>query len=143
MGGRADTTKTMNPWKLTDNVTATLLQLAEEGSTGADAAAMAGIDRHTLWRWLNEPNPSEQLAQFQTDWETARARGRDRLVKLLHRHAEQDWRAGAWVLERTDPDNWAKSDIDPEKFQAKLAALIAELTADDRPDRLPELTTGT
>lgn len=142
----------MNPYLFDEETAAIMIMAARAGATTSDVADMAGIGRRTLYDWLADPNPTEELRQFQTDWKAAKATGRTRLVTLMHMHAESDWRAAAWILERVDPVHWGKTEIAPDSLQAKLTRFMAEhadegndegnvIDVDGR-NRLPALESG-
>jgi hypothetical protein len=101
-----------------------LLEVAEQGATNRDAAALAGVGERTLYTWLAHPDYED----FASAYTTSRAFGRMRSITLIANST--DWRAHAWLLERVDPEHWGKGETDPSDLVAKLSAYIASV--DDR-----------
>lgn len=104
--------------RLTPQVQATLIKAATDRAPNAEAAAAAGISEKTLYNWLADP----ELAEFTADYARAKAQGRMRSIKVIAQ--SDDWRAHAWLLERMDPNNWAKTDLDPGALETLLNAYL-------------------
>lgn len=86
------------------------MRMLERGAYLTHAAAAVGVDRRTLYRWL-EVGSSDladgrdtQEASFAEAVGRARARGRVAMCQVIDDAAKRDWRAAAWMLERTDPE---------------------------------------
>lgn len=83
--------------------------MLERGAYLTHAAAAVGIDRRTVYRWLEtggtdraEGRASPEAAFFEAVGR-ARARGCVAMVEVINRASERDWKAAAWMLERTEP----------------------------------------
>ena len=119
--------------KLTPERRQLLLEAAQEGCPNAEAAAHAGIGDRTLYGWLADP----ELAEFAEDYTRARLNGRRNLINLITTHAERDWRAASWLLERQDPNNWGGKDLDPEVLERLMNAYLKghqDATANEKAD---------
>lgn len=56
-----------------------MIQAAERGKSKAGCARSAGVDKHTLERWL-EDNPAYRDTEFRNAFARARAKGEDKLI---------------------------------------------------------------
>lgn len=96
-GARVVPTKRVDPWDI-------YLRALRNGSTERAAAAMAGVSRGTIARWIDADEGK------QVEEEAARQEYLDSLrgeVDYAARTKERDaWKAAAWLLERRDPDQW-------------------------------------
>lgn len=97
-----------------------LLIAAERGATNRDAAAILGISETTLYNWI----ASENYGDFGEAYTRAKATGRFRIVNLIADQVAEDWRAGAWLLERMDPAHWGKTELDGDSATQKIAAFL-------------------
>lgn len=86
-----------------------MVRMLEKGAYLTHAAAAVGVDRRTVYRWL-EQGATDQAARrdtiearFADGVARARARGCVAMVEVINRAADRDWRAAAWMLERTEP----------------------------------------
>ena len=71
------------------------------------AAASVDVSPRSVRRWLREGDLRERVAELRaTQNEHADATDEARLVVLLLKAAEHDWRASAWWLERRWPERW-------------------------------------
>lgn len=86
-----------SPWEV-------YLKALRVGMTERGAAAMAGVSKTTITRWVND-DPAKQAAE-----DEARETYLDSLrveIEDAARTKERDaWKAAAWLLERRDPDRW-------------------------------------
>jgi len=73
------------------------------GCTREAAARHAGIDRTTLYRWL------ERDAAIRIRVEKAEADVEVRLAAQIVQAAPDDWRAAAWLLERRRPAGYGRA----------------------------------
>lgn len=101
-----------------DDQRSRLLGAAQRGAPNKDAAALAGVSERALYYWLSD----DAHAGFAEDYARARATGRYRSVRLIA--DSDDWRAHAWLLERTDPTNWGKAETDGQTMANKLTAYL-------------------
>lgn len=95
------------PSKLTKQVEADLTVLLAQGVPVKIAASATSVSPRSVRRWLGEGDLRERVAELRaTRNEHADATNEARLVVLLLRAAEHDWRAPAWYLERRWPERW-------------------------------------
>lgn len=88
----------------------------ERGCYVKEAAAIAEIDRSTVYDWLKkDPDFSNTLKK-------AKERKLASLVLTMRTHAESNFNACGWMLERIAPKRWGKKD-------PALAALAEEVKA--------------
>ena len=73
------------------------------GCTREAAARHAGIDRTTLYRWL------ERDAAIRIRVEKAEADVEVRLAAQIVQAAPDDWRAAAWMLDRRRPRSYGRA----------------------------------
>ena len=92
------------------------------GCTREAAARHAGIDRTTLYRWV------ERDAAIRIRVEKAEADVEVRLAAQIVQAAPDDWRAAAWLLERRRPAGYGR---------AQAAAATAAMTAAPTPGPNP------
>ena len=105
-----------------------LLVALRAGNTREAAAGHAGIDRTTLYRWL-ERDPA-----LRTRVEKAEADAEVRFEAQVAQGAGDDWRAAAWWLERRRPKSYGRA-------QAIAAAAAAGAAAPaPAPHPLDDLT---
>nr|MBA3483111.1 hypothetical protein [Pirellulales bacterium] len=94
--------------------------LVHHGATVEEAAATIGVSLRTVQR---EAKLDED---FDHELKLALGGAPDPL-KLMQRAARAHWRAAAWLLERTDPEHYArraKSSASPEQFEAALRFMM-------------------
>jgi transposase len=101
--------------KLEEAITDRLVGLLKAGNYIDVALTAAGVGRSTFYDWL-ERGTSEGTAQadapyreFRERIEQARAEGEARNVAIVMKAATSDWKAAAWMLERSYPERWART----------------------------------
>ncbi len=93
------------PSLLTDEVQERIVAIVKGGSLIETAAAVAGVSRSAVYRWLERGADGEEpYAAFADAVAQAKAEGMARNVTLVARAGAKDWRAAAWLLVRQDPD---------------------------------------
>jgi hypothetical protein len=90
------------PSKMTDARVSTLLMALREGNTRRAAAAHAGIDHATFYRWL------ETNATFRDAIQKAEADAEVRHVAIVAQAGQRNWQASAWWLERRRDDDYGQ-----------------------------------
>jgi hypothetical protein len=109
-----------------------LVSLLMNGLTLAAAAQVVGCSTLTIWREARRnPQFEETLrqAQFARDLNP---------VRTLRDAAANDWRAAAWLLERTQPEHYARraaNSFSPQDVAAlldRVCEAIGEETEDDQ-----------
>jgi hypothetical protein len=106
------------PSKLTREVQETICAAVEEGVSFETACEVADVAAATGWEWLargmgRDPDrpSSPEFAEFAEALTRARARAEMREVQLIVKHAETDWRAAAWMLERRAPERYGRNPV--------------------------------
>ena len=96
------------PSKLTKQVEADLTALLAQGVAVKLAASATEVSPRSVRRWLNEGGLRERVAEVRDAERTPvdDARAEARMVVLILKAAEHDWRASAWWLERRWPERW-------------------------------------
>jgi hypothetical protein len=90
--------------KKTPETIEAVLKAVEAGGTLTDAARVAGIGRRTLYDWL------EQDTELVERIDEAKLRRREKLLKRIEQSSEEgDWKAAAWILERTMPEEFSRN----------------------------------
>ena len=106
------------PSKLTKQVEADLTLLLAEGMPVKLAAAATEVSARSVRRWLAKGDLRERVAEVRAaersrDVASDKATSEARLVVLLLRAAQSDWRASAWWLERRYPERWGAARMSP------------------------------
>lgn len=104
-----------------------IIDAVSNGCTFTGACQIAGVNTWNVYRWLNKGNEviarieaslrdDEEydvpihllpLVEFVHELERAKQVGTLDLLKEIRAHHEKDWRAPAWILERTRGDEFA------------------------------------
>lgn len=127
------------PYKLSPQRRAQVVKALQAGNTREAAARFAGIASRTLRRWMDEGEADleegreTQLARFAFDVLSAEARAEVTMTSLVLKHAQEQWTAAAWWLERRRPQSWAKRDpsADAPRVEATVVIGGAAPDADD------------
>ena len=96
--------------KIVDNI--------RKGRSVHDSSLLSGLSKYTLDEWLwqakKEPEKHPEWVQLAQDIEMARAEFRgqalENIVTVGNSQQAGTWQANAWLLERTDPENWGRKD---------------------------------
>jgi transposase len=112
------------PTKLTEEREADLVLLLAAGVPAGLAARSVGVSERSVERWLknglrDRVAEARAAGQEQTD-----ATSEARLVVLILRAAQHDWRASAWWLERRYPERERQDR--PEQVDTDLPCLRNE-----------------
>ena len=85
---------TTKPYKLTPERSQIILEALENGMTQRDASLLAGISEDTLCLWKRTNSDfSEQMGQSVIKYKR-------KLMDIITKASEKDWKACAWLLER-------------------------------------------
>lgn len=99
------------PVKYTDEIALQIVEALEAGNSIANACSLAGIVESTYHLWVERGDDGEEpFSEFSELTRRARARGQQKRVKAITTAEDDDWRAAAWFLERSDPANWGRRD---------------------------------
>jgi transposase len=96
--------------KLTPELADDLTLLLAAGASPARAARALGVGERSVRRWLGNGLRDRVVAARASRPESTDALSEARLVVLIARAAQDDWRAAAWLLERRHPERWADHD---------------------------------
>lgn len=123
------------PSKLTPEAQTTICNAIEAGTPLKYAATYAGLGESTVHRWMQQaggPDPDPQFVEFREAVQRAQARSVTRLVAIVTRAADQDWRAAKWLLETRAPEYFMSADKAAELEAAKARAEVARAEADGK-----------
>lgn len=94
------------PTKFTRPVLKVLLKAARLGMPMTLATKAAGISTEALGQWKRKyPKLVEALAR-------ARARGAEARLRRIEKASHEDWRASAWLLEKTMPEHFSRNRVE-------------------------------
>ena len=116
------------PTKRTPEREAIILDALAAGNTRRAAAAAAGVDERTVERW------QARSVGFADALRAREAQSEVRLVAMIARAAETDWRAAAHLLACRFPESWsqrARVDVQIIRHQAERIAADLGLSADE------------
>lgn len=110
------------PTIFTPALGAEIAALIEAGNYAETAAAVSGISKDTLYRWLKkgarqlriskrEGTPPTDLAKWSGAVELAAAVSESNDVARIGAAARASWQAAAWRLERKHPERWARRPV--------------------------------
>ena len=119
------------PSKLTPETQTTICNAVEAGTPLKYAAVYAGVGESTIYSWMskaNGPKPAAHFVEFKEAVQRAQARSVTRLVAIIMRAADSDWRAASWLLERRAPEHFitAEKAADLEAARARAEVTKAE-----------------
>lgn len=86
--------------KATPEVKAAIVESVRNGAYAKHAALAAGVSERALYQW------QESDEQFAAAITQAAADRTNSAIQRIRDHGERDWRAEAWLLERTQPENF-------------------------------------
>jgi hypothetical protein len=81
-----------------------LCDVLAKGNTIKTAAAVCQVSERSVHSWISS-NPSFAAAVFR-----ARGIAKTKLIAVIREAALNDWRAAAWILERSWPDEYARTE---------------------------------
>lgn len=88
-----------------------LVRMIQAGAYAEVAARACGINKSTFYDWLLRGGRGEEpFAALADAVATAGAESEVRDAAIVGKHAEHDWRAAAWRLERKNPKRWGRKD---------------------------------
>jgi transposase len=97
--------------KLTKELIELLGTALQNGNYIETACDFVGINRATLYRWLQESEEDDAkpiLKDLSDTVRKARAQAEMRNVLRIQKAADDSWQAAAWWLERSQPKKWSK-----------------------------------
>jgi transposase-like protein len=132
--------------KLTAELALYVCKLIEAGLNFTDASELAGISRNTFYKWrqTGETIENQMSMGMIDDYDSLNARDRDlhifyhmtnraiaskklRLLRLIESHADKQWTAAAWMLERSHPSEFGqRMRIEKVDWRSELIQLIRD-----------------
>lgn len=112
----------------------TLFRGFNSGLKVEDCCLAAGISPRTFRRWtdLAEADPNSAYGLFDKALKAQRAAGKNRLLERIARagNKDQHWTANAWLLERTDPEQFAlrKDTESGPKVLVQIGSSLSDIT---------------
>lgn len=116
------------PDKCTKELIEEIARLKEHGLTEKAICECVGISQATLCNWKNNPKTKNHFELIER-LKKAQKEHRISLIKRIEEGSVNDWRAAAWLLERTYPEEFAKPEV-------QLARKIAKATMEQADDAL-------
>lgn len=104
---------------LTADVRAALLRAVRKGAPPDVAAAVAGVALRTWYHWRQQGRDGvEPYASLEADVQQAEAEQEINYVARIAEAGQKDWKANAWLLERSKPQRWA-ANREPERMDER------------------------
>jgi hypothetical protein len=118
-------------WDTDPQISRIILRAMKAGATIGEAARSAGISARVIHIWIKErSHVSESIAR-------ARARGRERRLRIVNWHARRDWRAAAWMLAVENPARYSvKQRVEHSTDAKPMGEGLKDDEARDALDRL-------
>lgn len=99
------------PSKLTSELREEICIFIKAGCFIETTCGMVGINKSTYYDWMKRGKESRRPNRYRTFYEEvtkAQAICETRLVAIISKAEETQWRAAAWKLERKHPERWGK-----------------------------------
>lgn len=98
------------PSKLTPERQARIVALIQAGNYAEVAAANAGIERSTYFRWMQQGREATagMYREFHDAIKAAETHAEVRAVALVQKHMADNWQAAMTYLERKFPARWRR-----------------------------------
>ncbi len=124
-GRKLDTFKGETLW--TPELQDKLVKMIQAGNYAEVAARACGINTSTFYAWLSRGGQGEEpFANLAKAIEKATAEGELRDFTLIGKHAEKQWQAAAWRLERKLPQRYGRKDsLEVTGDEAKPLSVVA------------------
>lgn len=104
--------------EITPSLLEEILRAIREGVPASAAAVAAGVSKATFQRWLargrkeiSEGSPRSEFQDFCDAIEKGRAEFIRRTVKIVYDAGPSSWQAAMCLLERRDPENFARKSV--------------------------------
>lgn len=118
-------------WDTDPDVPRVILRALKNGATVGEAARAAGIARATLYKWRDD---HERIGQALS---RARARGRERRLRIINYHARRDWRAAQFMLAVENPARYSiKQRVEHSTPEKPMGEGLTDDTSREALDRL-------
>lgn len=101
------------PTKLTDHVKTRLIEALKNGASHELAAQYAGIGVSTFYAWKKKAEEGDpDFQEFVEVIANSESLGAIEILKKIHAAIDDDWKAGAWILERRYPETYGRQRIE-------------------------------
>lgn len=121
--------------KLDEDMIKFLCTAHENGAPKTVCAKLAGIDRKTLYNWIQKGEKAKRgkFHDFYLEWEKADGKFQTYHLTNITKKAEEDWRASQYLLQVTNPEEFVidqrinninkteVSIIKPKSFKEEMA----------------------
>src|SRR5262245_12730765 len=102
------------PSKFSPEKARAILDAVRQGCPVITAVRAAGVSKWALKRWLEKGRskaPADAAYRtFRHEYKHARWEAERALVEIVRAAAPTSWTAGAWLLERTHPERYSRTD---------------------------------
>jgi transposase len=124
------------PTSCTPELIANMAECLELGYTIKLACEACGIVTSTFADWMNKGEAGEEpFTEFSSAVRAAQKKAADYHLRSVQKHANVDWRAAAWMLERRFPDDYGKKDSVKLSGEIKTETVFSKMT-DEELERL-------
>lgn len=118
--------------KYCPEIVAALCGHISNGLTAKDSCTLEDISTTTYHEWLNDPTKVD----FAQALKKAEQNFKESNLKIIHNHAQKNWFAAAWLVERKFPDEWAL------KTKTEFSGYVEQSESDkEKRQRLDKLKT--
>ena len=102
------------PTSCTPEATARMAEALSKGRSVRASCRYAGISADSHYSWLKRAESGEgpPFSDYRDATRKAEAAGEDRHLRVIEGAAEEDWRASAWLLERTRPADYGRQHVE-------------------------------
>ena len=109
------------PEKLTPEIVEKISCLIREGNLPSVSASLCGISPSTFFNWMKRGREGEpRFLEFSESVERASSRATiDRVAHIVRAAEVGHWRAAAWLLERTRPEQYGKRSVGMAEWDAR------------------------
>lgn len=131
------------PSKLTDETVKKLMEAIIDGNTYEAACNYAGISYSVFADWVRKGEEYTKMLEggqkgirwefinFLKELNRAKAEAEVNLVKKIKEAGDKDWRANAFLLERRNPEQWAKKVFLNEESNREIKIIFEDEDADN------------
>ena len=138
MSTETSVTKRPIPRKLNDGMIQALSEVIAKGNYPSVACQLAGIDWHTLQKWIelgsqelakDEPDTESLYSQLVTALKRAESQAEAELVNVVRESAtvKKEWLPAMTFLERRHPDRWGRKDRTRVDINEKKSVTITHV----------------
>lgn len=135
------------PSKLNEATAAVIVSHVRNGSSLADAAALAEVGERTVQRWMHlgrvGADGDEDFVDFAERVKQAKADRKRELIEEIGQGrlitGEMDWKAKAWLAERLYPEDFAKTVTQRRIVVQEMHVTFAAMRGHMKPESYAEM----